>query len=576
MNSVDYVVPMADDTGDFQEFTRRNVLRGSAFAALGLGASLGLGAATTGCAPFIGPDGTLVDPLDVIWPPDERRRLVWRAPRNPGDPLRLPEPRSRSALVIGGGLAGLSAALELAERGYAVTVRESGPEFGGRLATRDLDPGLGRTFRVEHGLHMWFDNYRVFRDIRSRLDIDHHFRPYKTVNFVFRDYLPEELESDPKIFPLNLAAIIDRSPNLDWPDIFGAVGILPDLLGFQLDGLYERLDTQTFDQWMDANNVSTRFRDIVLQPAAHVTLNDGSELSAAEMLLYQHLYFISQPFAFDREITTVDHGTAIIDPWVAKLRSLGAVCRTGSAVSGLAVVGDRVVGTTDDDATYDWVVLACDVGGVKQVLSGSTGSDNAASGALARLTDRLAPQGVAPPYRILRMWFDRPLDAARPDVIETPQHHPLALICQFHQLEDESKEWAATTGGSIIEFHLYAIDEALAAYPDADLWAQVRPTVLEVVPELADAQVLGFTVGSYRNFTSFAVGTGVTRPHPESAMLDGLANLMLAGDWVGAPTPSALMERSVVTGRLAANECLLADGVRESGYQHVSPLGPGV
>jgi hypothetical protein len=34
------------------------------------------------------------------------------------------------------------------------------------------------------------------------------------------------------------------------------------------------------------------------------------------------------------------------------------------------------------------------------------------------------------------------------------------------------------------------------------------------------------------------------------------------------------MERSVLTGRLAANECLVLDGVREVGYSHVSPLGP--
>lgn len=221
---------------------------------------------------------------------------------------------------------------------------------------------------------MWFDNYRVFRDIRSRLGVDHHFRPYNVVNFVFRDYLPERLESDPKIFPFNLVAIIDRSPNLDWSDILGTVNILPDLVGFNLNGLYERHDAQTFNQWIDANGVGKKFRDIVLQPAAHVTLNREDSLSAAEMLLYQHLYFISQPFAFDREITTVDHGTAVIDPWVTRLRSLGATCRTSSPVPGLRVVGNQVIGVVDEDDDYDWVVLACDVNGTKAVLAGSAAS----------------------------------------------------------------------------------------------------------------------------------------------------------------------------------------------------------
>ena len=551
------------------DINRRDFLRASGAA----GALAAAGTAAS-CAPVTVPGGTSVDPLDAIWPPDERRRLVWRGPRNPGAPLRLAAAGSRSALVIGGGIAGLSAALELAERGYAVTVREAGGVFGGRLATRDLDPGLGRTFRVEHGLHMWFDNYRVLKDIRRRLGVDHWFGPYDVVDFVFRTYRPEALRSDPKVFPFNLAAIVDRSPNLDWSDIVGAVGILPDLLRFNLEGLYERLDGETFERWMDRLKVSRKFRDIVLQPAAHVTLNRQHDLSAAEMLLYQHLYFVSQPFAFDREVTTVDHGTALIDPWVARLGELGATAVTGRPAGGLEVSGDRVVGVVGEPERYDWVVLACDVRGAQAVLSGSVGRDAPGTAALDRARHRIAAQSVAPPYRILRVWLDRRPDPGRPQVIETPQHDPIALIAQFHQLEDEPRAWAAETGGAVLELHLYSLEGPLATVADDGLWALVRPTLLEVLPELAPARVVGRTVGTYDNFSSFAAGLGRERPAPGTLALDGLANLLLAGDWIAAPTPSALMERAAVTGRLAANECLLADGVREAGYQHVSPHGP--
>ena len=96
-------------------------------------------------------------------------------PKNPWDPARLPAGVRRKVLVVGGGLAGLSAALELAERGYEVVVREADSVLGGKLATRRLQTGAG-TFEVEHGLHMWFFNYHVFRDIRRRLGLDRHQR----------------------------------------------------------------------------------------------------------------------------------------------------------------------------------------------------------------------------------------------------------------------------------------------------------------------------------------------------------------------------------------------------------------
>ncbi len=544
----------------------------------GAGAAGAVAWGTAGCVPAVpplppGPTVPPPDPLDQLWPPDERRRIVNVAPRNPGAPPVLTPAGSRAALVVGGGIAGLSAALELAQRGYRVVVREAGDVFGGRLATRDLDPGLGRTFRVEHGLHMWFDNYRTFADIRHRLGVDHFFRPYDAVDFVFRDYRPERLESTPKVFPLNLAGIIERSPNLTWDDIGGSLGILPDLMNFELAGLHERLDDTTFFRWIESTGVTPAFRDVIFKPAAHVTLNRPEDLSAAEMLLFQHLYFTSQPFAFDREVTTVDHATAVIDPWVAELRRAGAVLSTSAPVPGLRLEDGRVVGVLGEPERFDWVVLAADVPGARRVLDGSVG-DAASAPGLAAVQDRVGHLGTAPPYRILRVWFDRPLDPGRPEVMETPQHDPVALVCQFHRLEDESRDWAAASGGSVVEFHLYSLDAELAAVPDERLWERIRPVVAEVVPELGPARVLGRTVGNYENFSSFAAGQARHRPFPATAVADGVGNLLLAGDWVAASVPSALMERAVLTGRLAANECLVADGVREAGYSHVTPLGP--
>ena len=49
------------------------------------------------------------------------------SPLNPLAPQKLAKPFSKKTLIIGAGLAGLSAALELADRGYAVEIYDAMP-----------------------------------------------------------------------------------------------------------------------------------------------------------------------------------------------------------------------------------------------------------------------------------------------------------------------------------------------------------------------------------------------------------------------------------------------------------------
>lgn len=49
---------------------------------------------------------------------------------------------SPQVAVVGGGIAGLTAAYELRERGVEVTLLEAGPRFGGKIATHRTDDGL--------------------------------------------------------------------------------------------------------------------------------------------------------------------------------------------------------------------------------------------------------------------------------------------------------------------------------------------------------------------------------------------------------------------------------------------------
>ena len=87
--------------------------------------------------------------------------------RGGGGAARVPRPVE--AVVVGGGIAGMSAAVVLAERGVRVTVLEAAPTLGGRLGAwpEALRDG---TQRNEHGFHAFFRQYYNWRSILRRAD----------------------------------------------------------------------------------------------------------------------------------------------------------------------------------------------------------------------------------------------------------------------------------------------------------------------------------------------------------------------------------------------------------------------
>src|SRR5829696_6726206 len=79
--------------------------------------------------------------------------------------------------VLGGGVAGLTAAHELAERGFSVTVYEARDRLGGKARSLPV-PGSGTGVRAdlpaEHGFRFFPGFYKHVPDTMRRIGVDGH------------------------------------------------------------------------------------------------------------------------------------------------------------------------------------------------------------------------------------------------------------------------------------------------------------------------------------------------------------------------------------------------------------------
>lgn len=258
-------------------------------------------------------------------------------------PERLEKPKK--VVVIGGGLAGISAALDLAGRNFEVTLVESSTSLGGKLTGWDID-ALGERFPVEHGFHGFFDQYYNLNELFASAGVgDDVFRVSPGYPVLFSDRAIEVYGQTPKLFPLNILSVVGQSRTLDIASFLREYRGLWPVIGmfrYEYDRTFREYDGIDFMTWCRQGEVLPAFIDTVLHPFADATMNRMEVLSAAEAMRYFHFYFMGSPEGLGFRITTRDCMSALIDPLEAKLKAAGVTLLKGTRASGLDIRNGRV------------------------------------------------------------------------------------------------------------------------------------------------------------------------------------------------------------------------------------------
>ncbi|MFC8914914.1 FAD-dependent oxidoreductase [Streptomyces sp. NPDC057116] len=455
--------------------------------------------------------------------------------------------------VVGGGIAGLAAATLLAERGARVTLYEARDTLGGRLAGHRTRLADGSAVTMSRGFHAFFRQYYNLRGLLRRTDpgLD-RLTPLPDYPLRHSAGLTDSFARVPRTPPFSALGFVALSPSFTWRDLatMDARAALP-LLDVRVPEVYERFDDVSATAFLERVRFPEAAHHLAFEVFSRSFFADPRELSAAELLLMFHIYFLGSAEGLLFDVPADPFPQALWDPLGAYLQRLGTDIRTGTPVHTVhpAAGGGVEVRTGTSADRHEAAVLALDPGALRQVVAASAQLGTAA------WRDDVAALRTAPPFLVSRLWLDRPVRPDRPGFLGTSGYGGLDNISVLERYEGEAARWAARNHGSVVELHAYAVGPGARQERVRD---EMVERLRQVYPETREARIVDARHEWRADCPLFPVGSHHRRPTVRTPH----SWLTLAGDAIRCDLPVALMERAATAGFLAANALLAGFGVR--------------
>jgi isorenieratene synthase len=460
-------------------------------------------------------------------------------------------------IIIGAGVAGLTAALHLAERGLKPLVLESAVRVGGRLARGDEITVNGVTFRLEHGVHGIWSPYRNFNAMLARHNLRPVFVPADDETWIYRHhgftnlaYIGKSIRRSFIPAPFHYLNLF-LNPRFLWAldirDWFHLLSVWSGLVfALGVDPLGENQPLEGLTLGGLTRNWSPALRAMFQGLARNALSADPDEVPLSGFLAFLRFYTLLRRDAWAFGYLPDDGGTAVTEPLASRVQALGGEIRLNTTVERLtAESAGWVVHSGGQVFAAQQVILAVESRAAESILAPLLAAGQGGRLFFPRSTENA----------VLRFWFSaKPRRGSEAGMFsgQFTGHNFFWLDRIYNQY----RRWGRETGGSALEIHIYGPPDVLAR-PDAVLLAQVLQDVNSVWPELRGARLGQHLQRNPETHTLPAVGPasrhlGTVTPWP---------GLFCAGDWVRHPSPALFLERAVVTGIAAANEILTLRGL---------------
>jgi squalene-associated FAD-dependent desaturase len=439
------------------------------------------------------------------------------------------EPR---VVVVGGGLAGMAAALACLDGGARVTLLEARPRLGGATFSFRRE-GLW----VDNGQHVYLRCCTAYRGFLARIGAqDKAFlQPRMAIPVRAPDGTSGWLRRGSLPAPLHLAGALIRYPFLRPAE--RARAALAALALARLDPSSPELDGRTFGDWLSERGQSVAAVDSLWNLIALPTLNlPAEEASLALAVKVFRTGLLSKRDAADVGYARVPLSQLHGEPAGRALQSAGAAVRLRATVRGIrpAVGGAFEVAAEDGSVDADAVILAAPHEKASELLPQGAMLDPAA----------LLGLGESPIVNV-HLVYDRPvMDGPFVAGVRTPVQWVFDRTSQ-----------SGLDRGQYLAISLSGADREIGERTE-DLRDRFVPAMQALFPRAREARLETFFV-TREHAATFrqAPGTRALRPGPRTA----LPGLYLAGAWTDTGWP-ATMEGAVRSGLAAAREALVGVG----------------
>ena len=460
---------------------------------------------------------------------------------------------ARRAAVIGGGLAGITAAIALAEAGAAVTLLEARPRLGGATCSFTRD-GLV----VDTGQHVFLGCCTAYRGLLDRLGVTAHVPLQDRFDVTVLAPGPAgqvrrgRLRRTALPGPLHMLPALTRYPFLSLAE--RSLVSRPALAMRRVDPADPVADEQRFGDWLAARGQGDRARralwDLFTVSALNIAGDDASLALAATVV---KTGLLGRSNAADIGVPALPLGELHGDAAATLLAKLDAQVLIGAKVSAIDAAaqtpktppahpsGPRFrlatagAGTLPAEIAADAVVLAVPHEAAARLMPPGALPDGTVAG--------WAGLGASPIVNV-HVIYDRPVtDLPFAAAVDSP------VQWVFDRSRISGLDRSSPDRPQYLAISLSAADDYVDV-PAARLRDRLVPALAELFPAARDARVIEFFVTRERRATfRQAPGSARLRPRPETR----LPGLVMAGAWTATGWPDT-MEGAVRSGQNAARE----------------------